>query len=291
VQRVPPTEFAPGIISTGHEFGITFSQTGRQACFSRFTKGRATHILCSDFIHGSWRNPRSISFSDERWSDLDPFISYDGMRMFFISTRPNSGEPNVEQRMRIWVTHRMHRCWSEPHVVEGLDVAGKEGSPSTDQHGTLFFFVREQKSLENAIYTSRLHAGQYGAAARLPAPVNVAPSSTSPFISPDGQTLLFYSTRAGGEGGADLYVSFRNNGKWAPATNLGVAVNTSGSEYNPSVSPDGRELFFGRASRIYAIPLTAVPALRGRYFRASGDRTVSTCNGESANPFNCSRHR
>jgi len=43
----------------------------------------------------------------------------------------------------------------------------------------------------------------------LPAPANSDVSDTSPFISPDGNSLLFYSTRPYAFGKADLYIAFK----------------------------------------------------------------------------------
>jgi hypothetical protein len=35
----------------------------------------------------------------------------------------------------------------------------------------------------------------------------VGPSDTSLFVAPNGKTLIFYSTRLGGQGKADIYFS------------------------------------------------------------------------------------
>jgi len=53
------------------------------------------------------------------------------------------------------------------------------------------------------------------------------------------------------------------------SVNLGPVVNSAESEYNPSVSPDGRRFFFGRNSRIYVVPATAVPDLKPKLFHRS----------------------
>ena len=93
---------------------------------------------------------------------------------------------------------------------------------------------------------------------RLNANVNAGPSDTSPFLSPDGRTLLFYSTRAGGAGQADLYASFKDGNDWGQAVNLGPRVNTGGYEYNPVVSRDGSMLIFGRDRQLLYIALSAL---------------------------------
>lgn len=45
----------------------------------------------------------------------------------------------------------------------------------------------------------------------------------------------------------DLYVSFKEqDGTWAKPINLGDAVNYNINEKNPSITPDGKYMFFGR---------------------------------------------
>ncbi|MCX6312332.1 MAG: hypothetical protein NT084_11940 [Bacteroidetes bacterium] len=64
-------------------------------------------------------------------------------------------------------------------------------------------------------------------------------------ITNDGNTIYFASDRTGGFGGIDLYVSNRlPNGKFGPSTNLGAEINSSADEDFPSLSLDGKTLFF-----------------------------------------------
>ena len=66
-----------------------------------------------------------------------------------------------------------------------------------------------------------------------------------PALSPDGQTLYFASSREGGEGGTDIYVSHRDaSGLWSDPVNVGTGVNTPCDELSPWVSGDGRWLYF-----------------------------------------------
>lgn len=83
-------------------------------------------------------------------------------------------------------------------------------------------------------------------------PVNLGPIVNStvhdqtPAISRDGLSLYFASDRAGGSGGFDLWVSQRlaTDLPWEAPVNLGPAVNTPANDNGPSLSPDGRQLFF-----------------------------------------------
>ncbi len=76
--------------------------------------------------------------------------------------------------------------------------------------------------------------------------VNSASADLFISISGDGLELYFASTRPGGYGSNDLYVTKRatRNSPWGPPTNLGPNVNASSINFTPSVSSDALELFF-----------------------------------------------
>ncbi len=61
-------------------------------------------------------------------------------------------------------------------------------------------------------------------------------------FSSDGSELYFSSDRPGGFGGFDLYVSYRTGDSWSSPENLGIPVNTMGSEIAPF--HDGTSLYF-----------------------------------------------
>jgi hypothetical protein len=69
--------------------------------------------------------------------------------------------------------------------------------------------------------------------------------NTNPFLSMDSNLFLYASVdRRDGKGAADLYVSFKSSdGTWSEGINL-EKVNTSSNERFPSLSPDGKYLFF-----------------------------------------------
>jgi Tol biopolymer transport system component len=67
----------------------------------------------------------------------------------------------------------------------------------------------------------------------------------APYVDPDEDYIIFESTRPGGVGGVDLYISFQTAaGTWTNAVNLGSAVNSTRNEGGPFVSADGLYLFF-----------------------------------------------
>lgn len=64
-------------------------------------------------------------------------------------------------------------------------------------------------------------------------------------ISPDGQFLFFTGcNRPDGLGRCDIYVSQKEGKGWSKPINLGFPINTKGWESQPSLSSDGRTLYF-----------------------------------------------
>lgn len=64
-------------------------------------------------------------------------------------------------------------------------------------------------------------------------------------VSADGRKLIFTScVGRGGYGSCDLYESNKKGADWSMPVNLGPGVNTSAWESQPSLSADGRTLYF-----------------------------------------------
>ena len=84
------------------------------------------------------------------------------------------------------------------------------------------------------------------------APQNLGPIVNSAFddsggaLSKKGLSLYFTSTRPGGFGGEDIWVSQRGSTgeSFGPPVNLGALINTAEADRNPSLSRDEHWLFF-----------------------------------------------
>ena len=78
-----------------------------------------------------------------------------------------------------------------------------------------------------------------------PLAINSAANDFDPLFSADGRWLYFFSNRAGGQGGDDLYrAAVRADGSYGAAENLGPGVNSRGDEWAPTPSRDGHRLLF-----------------------------------------------
>ena len=88
--------------------------------------------------------------------------------------------------------------------------------------------------------------------------INTQYSEYSAFINADESMIVFTSSRDNTTGGKtdpddgrfyeDLYVSYKNNGKWSPAQNLGAPINTDLHDATAGLSADGSTQFIYRAN-------------------------------------------
>ncbi len=70
------------------------------------------------------------------------------------------------------------------------------------------------------------------------------------WLTYDGSLLFFTSKRSPGIGQYDIFFSERKGRYWTPAQNVGKPVNSEGNEGHPSLSPDGRYLYFMRCNEM-----------------------------------------
>ncbi len=87
--------------------------------------------------------------------------------------------------------------------------------------------------------------------------INTPFNEGAPSLSADGQVLIFtaceiegdYGSYRDGYGSCDLFVSRRRGTEWSRPVNIGRPINTNIWESQPSLSADGRSLYFVRATR------------------------------------------
>lgn len=136
---------------------------------------------------------------------------------------------------------------------DSVNTALDEYWPSVTGDGQQLIFTREVKRAsgynrdrQEDFYISRWNNdGYWGLARNAGAPLNTAGNEGAQSISSDGRSMYFAACdRNDGYGRCDIYYSFHDGNRWSPGTNIGAPVNTVYWESQPSVSPNGRMLFF-----------------------------------------------
>ncbi len=103
-------------------------------------------------------------------------------------------------------------------------------------------------------YISKKENGIWQKALNLGAPINTKNNEGAPTISPDGQQIIFvacqgiegYGVGRKGYGSCDLFWSRKKGNNWSAPVNLMEPVNSRNWETQPSISSDGKTLYFIR---------------------------------------------
>jgi Tol biopolymer transport system component len=249
------TLFAPNVISTEFmETSAAFTPDGKKVYFTRSDVQFSDNtIMESTLKNGRWTEPVVASFSGV-WRDSEPFVSPDGMKLFFVSNRPaREGEKPLVATSNgrsfpganIWFVSKKGDGWGEAARVD-VDVNGSVTiyNPSVAANGNLYFSgLIEKDQRATAIFRSVYNNGVYGKAEKMP--FN-DPKFTfmDPSVSPDEKFIVFAFNGAGTIGSADIYIIKQKDGKWTEPVNLGASVNSASLENAPCLSPDGKTVYF-----------------------------------------------
>jgi len=108
--------------------------------------------------------------------------------------------------------------------------------------------IAQGNNLEEDFYISHKTDGIWSKAENMGAPLNTHGNEGAQCISPDGQQIYFTAcNRDDGYGSCDIYSTHKIGNAWTIPVNLGEAVNTARWESQPSISADGKSLYFASA--------------------------------------------
>jgi peptidoglycan-associated lipoprotein len=140
--------------------------------------------------------------------------------------------------------------WSTPVLLPpAVSTEVNEGRAWVSKKGDMIFFTRcpEEKGKENkcGLFMAKKQGSTWGEATLLPFS-NDTITFGHPALSADGKTLWFASKMSGGYGGMDLWSCTYDakSNSWGQPKNAGANVNTEGHEVFPSISDDGKRLYF-----------------------------------------------
>ncbi|MGD2035245.1 MAG: hypothetical protein PVF73_09335, partial [Bacteroidales bacterium] len=187
----------------------------------------------------------TMNYNINKYWEGEPMFTHESKRMYFTAIIP----PNDNQDWHgdLFYVEKTDNGWSEAKKFE-LNTKTSEWHISFTRNSTAYFgSEREGRRLKADIFYSKPEKGEYKEAIKLPPSINTEYNDCDPLIAPDESYLIFHSDRPGGFGDHDLYIAFRvGENQWTNPVNMGKTINTSGWEMGPSLSPDGKYLFFTR---------------------------------------------
>jgi 7,8-dihydropterin-6-yl-methyl-4-(beta-D-ribofuranosyl)aminobenzene 5'-phosphate synthase len=242
-----PKTFAPGVVSTPgrNEYCASFSPDGKEFYFNR-----GMTVMVSRLEKGEWTPPEPAAFNGN-YPNHEAHLAFDNTRMFFGGSRP-------PQPYGIWMTQRTAAGWSEPkRMWDGMYA-------TSSKNGDIYFGVEIPSPA--GIARVRLVDGRYTEPDRLAIGFGTSkperPSIFHPAIAPDESFILFDDNKG-------LYVSFSEaDASWGEAVPLAEILGEQNAVI-PSVSPDGKYLFYASHEDVYWVSASVLERARHDGHRAA----------------------
>jgi len=168
-----------------------------------------------------------------------PSITADGNTLIF--TRNQFRQEDVFQ------SEFKNGEWQTAKPLDNINTDDNEGSAYISANGQFIVFNRrsEEGFGNHDLYFSEKQGTTWSDPINMGPLVNTKYWEAQPSLSADGQLLYFTSNRPGGQGGYDIWLTYRrSNGEWAKPINLGKEINTPLDDETPFYHPDGQTLYF-----------------------------------------------
>jgi outer membrane protein OmpA-like peptidoglycan-associated protein len=134
-----------------------------------------------------------------------------------------------------------------------LNSVSSDFAPAITEDGrTLYFNSKRDGRPYQDIFVSEYGNGRWSVPRPVPE-LNSPYNDETPFITPSGDTILFASDRdesisfrseAGVKVTFDIYISYRKEGGWSRPVPIPGNINSTDHERAPSLSPDGKRLYY-----------------------------------------------
>jgi hypothetical protein len=247
------------IASAGYESSPTFSPEGQEMFFlsadANFSNYRILYSRCQA---GAWIKPSAPSFASSLpVIEADPFLTPDGKRLYFISTRHDPKHEDFD----IWFVDRLSSDWSEPRrLPEPVSSSASELLPRQDAQGRLYFgSARTEGHGQGDIYVATLDVGGQWRVENLGPPVNTAAFEYEAEVSRDGSMLVVVAHRTNR---SHLYLYKNRSGHWVEAGE--IAAKLDEFQVGPLLSPAADRLLFAqrdgaRSGELFLLDLVAKP--------------------------------
>lgn len=265
-----PQRWTPAAITSDeYESSPSFSPDGREMYFMRADRRFASYrLLLSRCAGGRWGAPQSPPFAAAApVNDADPFVTFDGRRLYFVSSRPHAGRAPGADDFDIWRVERdAQGRWGMPVPLPApVNSTASELLPREDAQGRLIFGSSRAGGLgQGDIYMATPQPAGAWHVDNLGPPVSSAAFEYEAEVAQDGRTLVLVAQRGRR---SHLYRFVRDSaGRWVGTGRLPGRDDVF--QVGPLLSPRGEKLLFAqadgdRSGELFLVDL--VPASRERW--------------------------
>lgn len=228
---------------------VTVSSDGTEAYFTIQSPMEEISVIAfSKMVKSKWSDPKIVNFTG-KFRDLEPFLSSDGLRLYFASNRPLDESTDSTKDFDIWFVERktMKDEWSNPiNLGAPVNTSNDEFYPSLAENKNLYFTCTcEATKGKDDIYFAEWKKEGYLQPVSLSDSINSAGFEFNAYVSSDESFLIFTGyNRAGGMGSGDLFISHKKDGKWLAAQNMGEKFNSPSMDYCPFYNSKQKQFYF-----------------------------------------------
>lgn len=190
------------------------------------------------------------------YDELNPVVSPDGKMLFLTIAKHPHSIGGKKDPGDIWICVKEGDSWSIPvHAGPVLNNSAFNGVAGISKDGNELYLLSHYKSNGSSpstqgISVSRKVPNGWAVPKNISIPYFLNKSSTLDGHWHEDQSVFVFSAESYNTLGAeDLYVSTYRDGSWTEPVNLGNTVNTPFQEMSPSLSADGRKLYFASNGR------------------------------------------
>lgn len=202
-------------------------------------------------------NPASTQNLNSSYDEQNAVMSPDGQSMFFTIANHPLNIGGKRDPGDIWFSMLVDGQWSVPvHGGKLLNDMSYNGVAGFSSDGSQMFLLSHYGTGSSVARTQGISVSKNNSSG-WSKPENIAipyfqnkSSIVSGYVTPDNTVFVYSAETYGSYGVEDIYVTLKGpDGKWSAPKNMGATINTQFQELSPSVSIDGKTLYFSTNGR------------------------------------------
>ncbi|HEX7016113.1 MAG TPA: OmpA family protein [Cyclobacteriaceae bacterium] len=189
----------------------------------------------------------SLQTVNSPFDEQNAVLSPDGRTLYLTIANHPQNVGGKRDPGDIWISTWSDGKWSPPtHGGTVINDRGYNGVAGFSADGSQLYLLSHYAAKTQGISVSRASGSGWSRPENITIPYFQNKSSmVGGYLSSDGRIFVFSAETYGSYGVEDLFVSLKDDaGRWSPPKNLGSTINSQFQELCPSLSDDGKTLYF-----------------------------------------------
>ncbi len=212
-------------------------------------------LLFSSIAAAQKFTQEALNEPNSEYDEQSPIVTPDGKRLYYTVAGHPSNIGGKQDLGDIWYSEWQGQKWGPAiHAGEVLNGDGYNAVIGFSHDGNRMYLGNHAQATTQGFSISHKKGNGWSPLEyiRFPEFKNRSPYSLG-FFSATAEALVFsaepfyhYGSKSGAE---DIFVALLTNGEWQEPKNLGTTINTHRQEWAPSLSEDGKILYFSSNGR------------------------------------------